>query len=194
MKRFAKFLSVLMTVITVVTALSVCGSAAVIAPKLTETAVTLAVGDTCQLYVNYATDSISWSSNKTKVAAVSKGKVTAKKVGTAVITAKHGTKKLKCTVTVKSFAAKYTFRSEKLFNDHFEKHGAEFGKITKDEYLELANRLIASSSDRVLHKTEADGDKLFFDQDTGYFLVLSEDGYIRTFFIPSAGINYWNRQ
>ena len=88
----------------------------------------------------------------------------------------------------------YTFRTNKLYNDHYEKHGEEFGKITKAEYLELANELINSDSDRVLHKYSDDGDYMYFDQDSGYFLVLSEDGYIRTFFIPTAGIKYWNRQ
>lgn len=88
----------------------------------------------------------------------------------------------------------YTFRSDKLYDDHYKKHGAEFGKITKEEYLKLANELIASKSDNVLHKEAADGDRLFFDKEKGWFLVISKDGYIRTFFIPKAGIDYWNRQ
>ena len=88
----------------------------------------------------------------------------------------------------------YTFRNKARYDEHYEKHGAEFGKITKDEYLQKANDLINSTSDRVLHKYSDDGDYMYFDQDTGYFLVLSADGYIRTFFIPTAGIKYWNRQ
>ena len=88
----------------------------------------------------------------------------------------------------------YTFRNKQRYDEHYKKHGAEFGDITKEQYLELANELINSTSDRVLHKYSEDGDYMYFDQDTGYFLVLSEDGYIRTFFIPSAGIKYWNRQ
>lgn len=88
----------------------------------------------------------------------------------------------------------YTFRNQKRYDEHYEKHGAEFGDITKEEYLEMANELIYSDSDRVLHKYSDDGDYMYFDQDTNYFLVLSEDGYIRTFFIPTAGIKYWERQ
>ena len=88
----------------------------------------------------------------------------------------------------------YTFRNKQRYDEHYEKHGAEFGDITKEQYLELANELINSESDQVLHKYSEDGDYMYFDQDTNYFLVLSEDGYIRTFFIPSAGIKYWNRQ
>ena len=104
------------------------------------------------------------------------------------------------TTSVPTEDREYKFRTQKLFDDHFEKHGSEFGNITQEKYLELANELIHSTSDKVLHKRTQrdDGDKSydskFFDTETGYFLVLSEDGYIRTFFIPSAGINYWNRQ
>ncbi len=88
----------------------------------------------------------------------------------------------------------YTFRNKTRYDEHYKKHGAEFGNITKEEYLQLANDLINNKSDRVLHKYSEDGDYMYFDQDTGYFLVLSEDGYIRTFFIPNKGIDYWNRQ
>ena len=72
--------------------------------------------------------------------------------------------------------------------------GAEFGDITKQEYLDKANALIDDTSDNVLTKREEDGDYLFFNTETGEFLVLSEDGYIRTFFIPDDGIDYWDRQ
>lgn len=90
---------------------------------------------------------------------------------------------------------KYYFRSEKLFDSHYEKHGAEFGDITQDEYLDLANELINAEGDNILHKTEKeDGDFLYYDTETNEFLVLSTDGYIRTFFKPSAGLDYWERQ
>lgn len=89
----------------------------------------------------------------------------------------------------------YSFRTKKLYDDHYKKHGAEFGDITQEEYLQLANDLLNSDSDTILHKIEAeDGDDVFFDTETGYFLVLSTDGYIRTFFIPSAGKAYYDRQ
>jgi len=89
----------------------------------------------------------------------------------------------------------YSFRSKKLFDDHYKKHGKEFGNITQEEYLKLANDLLNSESDTILHKTEKeDGDDVYFDTETGYFLVLSKDGYIRTFFIPSQGKAYFDRQ
>ena len=89
---------------------------------------------------------------------------------------------------------KYYFRSEKLFDSHYEKHGAEFGDITQDEYLDLANELINAEGENILHKTEKeDGDFLYYDTETNEFLVLSTDGYIRTFFKPIAGLDYWER-
>lgn len=49
-----------------------------------------------------STDKITYSSSNRKVATVSsKGKILAKKKGTAVITVKSGKKHLKCRVTVK---------------------------------------------------------------------------------------------
>ena len=169
-------------------------ASALTAPVLTKTSLTLAVGDKYQIYVNNAVDTIKWSSSDSKTAGVSKGLVTAKKAGTVTITAKHGSVSLKCRVTVKANAKKYTFRTKDLYDEHYKKHGAEFGKITQSEYLTLANELINSGSSNVLHKTEDDGDKLFFDKETGYFAVLSKDGYIRTCFVPDSGIKYWEKQ
>lgn len=87
----------------------------------------------------------------------------------------------------------YTFRSEKLFRSHYEKHGAEFGDITQEEYLALANELLASPD--ALRKTEKeDGDTVIYDEADNLFLILSTDGYIRTFFRPDDGIHYYERQ
>ncbi len=88
--------------------------------------------------------------------------------------------------------AVYSFRSQELYNQHYEKHGNEFGEISQEEYLLLANKLFVSS--KALKKTESDGDYLFYDTDTNTFGVLSKDGFIRTCFKPDDGIDYWNRQ
>lgn len=88
----------------------------------------------------------------------------------------------------------YSFRSKQLYDSHYKKHGDEFGDITQEEYLEKANELIDNQSDSVLRKRSDDNDYLYFNKDTNEFLVLSEDGYIRTYFIPNSGIKYWERQ
>ena len=85
------------------------------------------------------------------------------------------------------------FRNETLWEDHFEKHGSEFGYKTKEEYLKGANEVINSSTSK--HKTEAeDGDEIYYDEDKNEIVFVSIDGYIRTYFKPSDGINYYNRQ
>lgn len=86
---------------------------------LNKTACTLTVGNTSSLNVSYSpsntTDSkvVTWTSSNSSVASVSGGTVTAKKAGTATITAKAGSKTAKCTVTVK---AKTTVAKESYKN------------------------------------------------------------------------------
>lgn len=87
----------------------------------------------------------------------------------------------------------YEFRRDSYLEQHFEKHGEEFDYETKEEYLAGANRVIQSPD--ALHKIEAeDGDDIYYIEKTNEFVVVSTDGYIRTYFRPSAGIDYYNRQ
>jgi len=91
----------------------------------------------------------------------------------------------------------YHFRSAKLLNQHFEKHGAEFdGDFdyeTAQDYEKGASDVINNSE--ALHKTEAeDGDGVYYIEATNEFVILSTDGYIRTYFRPNGGIDYYNRQ
>lgn len=85
------------------------------------------------------------------------------------------------------------FRNDKLWEDHFLKHGDEFGYKTKEEYLNGANEVITSSSS--LYKQEGeDGDNIYYDEKDNEIVFVSQDGYIRTYFRPSEGIEYFNRQ
>lgn len=69
--------------------------------KLNKTKISLQRGKTYTLKVKGTKKKVKWSSNKKTIATVTrKGKVTAKKPGTAVITAKIGKKKYKCKVKV----------------------------------------------------------------------------------------------
>ena len=75
----------------------------------------------------------------------------------------------------------------------FIKHGSEFGYSTKEEYLQGANEVVASAYSK--HKKEAeDGDDIYYDTENNEIVFVSEDGYIRTYFKPTDGINYYNRQ
>ena len=71
--------------------------------KISNTKITLTVGQSKTLKVKGTKKKPKWSSSKKSVVTVSnKGKVVAKKAGNATITAKIGKKKYKCKVTVKN--------------------------------------------------------------------------------------------
>ncbi len=72
------------------------------AVKLNKAKATIYTGQTLQLKLTGATGKVKWKSSKVAVATVSaKGKVTAKKAGSATITATLGKKSYKCRLTVK---------------------------------------------------------------------------------------------
>ncbi len=85
----------------------------------------------------------------------------------------------------------YTFRNNAKWVEHFEKHGAETGCATKEEYLEKANSLIKNPD--ALTKTEAeDGDIVYYLPSTGEICFTTPGGTIRTYYI--ADYDYFNRQ
>ena len=89
--------------------------------------------------------------------------------------------------------AEITFRNDKLLDQHYEKHGIEMGFASAQEYELAAYKVIINSE--TLHKIEAeDGDDVYYLEETNEFVVVSRDGYIRTYFNPSAGLDYYNRQ
>lgn len=100
LQAFALVLIVALGVAVLPTAVS-----AKAAPKLSKTKITLTAGKSTTLTLKNAPKGrkVTWSTSDKKVATVSqKGKVTAKKAGTATITAKVSNKKYTCKVTVKS--------------------------------------------------------------------------------------------
>ena len=87
----------------------------------------------------------------------------------------------------------YTFRNENRLEDHYEKHGKEMGFKDAESYEEAASDVV--NNPEALHKIEKeDGDDVYYLKDTNEFVVVSGDGYIRTYFNPNDGINYYNRQ
>ena len=142
---------------------------------------------------------------------------TAKQTTVKATTAKQTTKSAKATTksaktTVKTTAAttaapttatvndsyvEYRFRSKKLLNEHFQKHGEEFtndfGYKDASEYEQGASDVINNPD--ALHKTEKeDGDGIYYIEATNEFVVLSTDGYIRTYFRPDSGKKYYDKQ
>lgn len=87
----------------------------------------------------------------------------------------------------------YYFRNEKLLNDHYEKHGIEMGFDSAESYEAAANEIIHHPD--TLHKVEEeDGDDVYYLEENNGFVIVSIDGYIRTFFYPEDGLAYFNRQ
>jgi pyocin large subunit-like protein len=87
------------------------------------------------------------------------------------------------------------FRSRAQFDEHYQKHGTEFGNISQQEYLRLAQALRdAPVGGPILQYERADGVITKFDKAHGYFGAYNPDRTIRTFFIPNDGERYFHRQ
>ncbi len=87
------------------------------------------------------------------------------------------------------------FRSRRLFEEHYAKHGREFGNISRQEYLARAQALRdAPAGGPVLEARTPDGIISRFDRRSGAFGAYNPDRTIRTFFIPNAGERYFHRQ
>ena len=88
---------------------------------------------------------------------------------------------------------KLEFRSERLLEEHYEKHGVEMGFSTPEAYENAAAEVVADKN--ALHKKEKeDGDDVYYLENTNEFVIVSTDGYIRTYFEPEDGIRYYERQ
>ena len=87
------------------------------------------------------------------------------------------------------------FRSRKALDEHYAKHGREFGNISEDEYLHRAQALRDTPpGSPVLEADKPGGIVTKFDRRTGYFVAYNADRTIRTFFIPNDGERYFRRQ
>lgn len=88
---------------------------------------------------------------------------------------------------------KYYFRNDKLLTQHYEKHGIEMGFDSKESYEAAASKVVTNPNS--LHKLEGeDGDDVYYLEETNEFVIVSTDGYIRTYFLPSGGKKYYDKQ
>ena len=87
----------------------------------------------------------------------------------------------------------YRFRSKSLLNSHYEKHGEEMGFDSAKAYEEAASKVVENENS--LQKVEEeDGDRVYYLESSNEFVIVSTDGYIRTYFYPEDGLDYYNRQ
>ncbi|HTR83901.1 MAG TPA: hypothetical protein VMI56_05455 [Reyranella sp.] len=95
----------------------------------------------------------------------------------------------------RSWGSGVGFTSARHLEEHYEKHGNEFGRLTRQEYLHQAQLLRdAAVGGPVLETVRADGVTTRFDRQTGAFIAFNRDGTIRTFFKPNDGERYFRRQ
>lgn len=114
---------------------------------------------------------------------------------TAVTTTYDTTSVTEESVPDVEFEIVYYFRNDEYLENHFEKHREDTGCETAWEYLERANAVImCDDSLKGEEKSDGDdegGDTVYYLEDTNEIVFVSEDGYIRTYFKPSRGYEYF---
>ena len=99
-----------------------------------------------------------------------------------------------CALTL-LLAAGPGFRTQRHLDDHYRKHGHEFGTISKADYLRFAQELRdMPAGTHILEAKRDDGVVTRFDRKRGWFGAYDANRTIRTFFIPAAGESYFRRQ
>ncbi|MDQ6700895.1 MAG: hypothetical protein M3Z36_12015 [Acidobacteriota bacterium] len=87
------------------------------------------------------------------------------------------------------------FRSRSYLEEHFQKHGAEFGQISVEQYLTLAQGLRdAPLGGDILRSDRSGGGYAKYDRISNSFGAYDQDGTIRSFFKPNDGERYFVRQ
>ena len=67
------------------------------------------------------------------------------------------------------------------------------GFASEEEYQAAASAVVTNANS--LHKLETeDGDDVYYPEASNEFVIVSTDGFIRTYFKPADGISYCNRQ
>ncbi len=87
----------------------------------------------------------------------------------------------------------YTFRNNRSLQEHYDKHGIEMGFSDAASYEKAASAVV--NNPKALHKVEKeDGDDVYYLEESNEFVIVSTDGYLRTYFEPDSGIKYFNKQ
>lgn len=168
MKKTTKQMSLVLTAVLVLT--SVGGNMTEAAKKvgISKSKLTLKVGQTKKLSIKNLSKKqkkkVKWSSSKKKVASVNKsGKVTAKKKGTAKITAKVGKKKYICKVTVTAKSSNVTPTPTPT-----PKTKEQLAKEDRENLAIMVKKLVA------------DGAKIDTNLDNTEYYLWNEDGRLKT--------------
>jgi len=85
--------------------------------------------------------------------------------------------------------------SSRNAEEHWRKHGAEFPEYHNAQDYEIGARAFTQApppGTEVKHRSN--GDTLFYNSATNTFAVADKNGRPRTYFRPSNGAAYWDRQ
>ncbi len=86
------------------------------------------------------------------------------------------------------------FANDAKLTDHFQKHGADFSSNSPAHYESQASAFLTGTRRTgVLEKVRPNGDLVRYDPNTNEFGVISKDGTIRTYFMPTDP-NYFYEQ
>lgn len=102
---------------------------------------------------------------------------------------------LACALAAAAWGGGAGFRTQHLLQEHYARHGKDFGQITIEQYLHLAQQLRdAHAGKSVLESKRPTGGGAKFDRRRGWFVSYDADGTLRTFFVPKDGIHFFESQ
>lgn len=85
--------------------------------------------------------------------------------------------------------------NKKTLQDHFNRHGSQVGCYTKEAYAAHAVKF-ANHVDKVncVSFVDKNGSTYKYNITTNTFAIISKDGYVITYFKPSAGYDYYKAE
>jgi pyocin large subunit-like protein len=91
------------------------------------------------------------------------------------------------------------FRNRQRLQGHYNDHASEFGNINIDQYLEKANNFMSSTDRNILgkYKSDSSGNYVRYNPLTNEFMSIAIEpnkAIIKTYFKPTSGLDYFNRQ
>ncbi len=158
--------------------------------KLNADKKTMVIGSTCKLKVKNTSRSVKWSTSNKKVATVSSsGTVTAKRAGTAIITAKVGQKKLTCKVTVVTMQKSYVNKTIRLINKERRKYG--YASFDKNSMLQEAAQQRAKELAKKFSHTRPNGYKWTSTISMKYDFRRAAENIARDCATPQQAVDAW---
>ena len=160
------------------------------AVRLNSTKKTMVIGDTYKLKIKGTSKTVKWSSSNSRVATVSaKGVVKAKKTGTATITAKVGSNKYKCKITVKTQQSAYRGTLISLLNKERRRYG--YASFDKNSLLQQAAQKRAKELATRFSHNRPNGDRWTSSISMKYDFRRAAENIARDFVSPQQVADAW---